>query len=72
MLLLSLKSYLSLAEEKQTVQTGKLYKPPKLTDVVKKQPEERQETAKERNERIERQVKQEIITVLFNFSFNNH
>ncbi|XP_054724007.1 U2 snRNP-associated SURP motif-containing protein-like [Uloborus diversus] len=45
-------------EEKPTVQTGKLYKPPKLVEVVKKQPEERQqETPKEKAERIERQNK---------------
>ncbi|XP_055935383.1 U2 snRNP-associated SURP motif-containing protein-like [Argiope bruennichi] len=44
-------------EEKPTVQTGKLYKPPKLAEVVKKPPEERPETAKEKAERIERQNK---------------
>ncbi|XP_035233376.1 U2 snRNP-associated SURP motif-containing protein-like [Stegodyphus dumicola] len=44
-------------EEKPTVQTGKLYKPPKLVEVVKKQPEEKQETAKEKADRIERQNK---------------
>ncbi|GFY61214.1 hypothetical protein TNIN_149781 [Trichonephila inaurata madagascariensis] len=44
-------------EEKPTVQTGKLYKPPKLAEAVKKPPEEKQETAKEKAERIERQNK---------------
>ncbi|GIY33458.1 hypothetical protein CDAR_474071 [Caerostris darwini] len=44
-------------EEKPTVQTGKLYKPPKLTETIKKPPEERQETAKEKADRIERQNK---------------
>lgn len=48
--------FVCILEEKPTVQTGKLYKPPKLAEVIKKQPEERSETAKERNERLEKQV----------------
>ncbi|XP_015905552.1 U2 snRNP-associated SURP motif-containing protein [Parasteatoda tepidariorum] len=43
-------------EEKPTVQTGKLYKPPKIAENIKK-PEEKPETAKEKAERIERQNK---------------
>lgn len=50
--------FILITEEKPTVQTGKLYKPAKLVEVTKKQPEERQETLKEKNERL---VSQQLI-----------
>lgn len=60
-----------IAEEKPTVQTGKLYKPPKFTDtIVKKPPEERQETPKEKADRIDKQVYYCLLQILmFKHSF---